>query len=303
MKTLRFIVLLFVGISFTIQAQTISVLKQYDIVPETKAFYPIFNRTGDKLLYTSDSYNGLWMYDFKKNNVTEISDQPGAGYEPTFDNENSSIFYRKTSYIQNRKFDAIESFNLSNSKRTLMLSPKRDVKQAKNYHNGFLVTAERKLIKSTFGKTTKSFPVYVNNQDLKIYLYKNNQFTILNPLNQPDSKYLWVSISPDEKMILFTAAGKGAFICDLEGKIISTLGYLNAPVWYNNKFVVGMQDKDDGHVVTNSKVVMISVNGKTKTVISESTEIAMYPTASGEASKIAYNTLEGKLRIAEISIK
>lgn len=303
MKTLRFIVLLLVGISFTIQAQTISIIKRYDVVPETKAYYPVLNRTGDKLLYSSEGYNGLWMYDFKKNTVTEISDQPGAGYEPTFDNDNSSIFYRKTSYIQNRKFDAIESYNLTNSKRTLMLSPKRDVKQAKNYHNGFLVTAERKLIKSTFGKTSKNIPVYVNNQDLKIYLYRNDKFTILNPLNEANIKYLWVSVSPDEKMILFTAAGKGTYVCDLQGKIISSLGYLNAPVWYNNNYVVGMQDKDDGHVVTNSKVVLISVNSKTKTVISESNEIAMYPTASGEASKIAYNTLDGKLRIAEISIK
>lgn len=303
MKTHRFIFLLFVGISFTIQAQTISVLKRYDIVPETKAYYPVLNRTGDKLLYSSDGYNGLWMYDFKKNTVTEISDQPGSGYEPTFDNDNSTIFYRKTSFVQSKKYDAIESFNLANNKKTLMLSPKRDVKQAKNYHNGFLVTAERKLMKSTFGKTTKSIPVYVNNQDLKIFLYRNNKFAILNPLNEPDSRYLWVSVSPGEKMILFTAAGKGTYICDLQGKIISSLGYLNAPVWYNNNYVVGMQDKDDGHVVTSSKVVMISVNGKTKTVISESTEIAMYPTASSEASKIAYNTLEGKLRIAEISIK
>ncbi len=303
MKTLQLFFLLLLGISITIQAQTVSVIKRYDVVPETKAYYPVLNRIGDKLLFSSDGYNGLWMYDFKKNTVTEISDQPGSGYEPTFDNENSTIFYRKTSYIQNRKFDAVESYNLANKKRTLMLSAKRDVKQAKNYHNGFLVTAERKLMKSTFGKTTKSIPVYVNNQDLKIYLYRNDKFTILNPLNEPDSKYLWVSVSPDEKMILFTAAGKGTYICDLAGKIISSLGYLNAPVWYNNNYVVGMQDNDDGHVVTSSKVVMISVNGKTKTVISESTEIAMYPTASGEASKIAYNTLEGKLRIAEISIK
>ena len=303
MKTLRILLIFQLCFLVSASAQTVTVIKRYDPLPDTKAYYPVFNRTGDKLLYSSDGYNVLWMYDFTKKTVTEISDQPGAGYEPSFDNENSSIFYRKTSYIQNRKFDAIESFTIANNKKTVMLSPKRDVKQAKNYHNGFLVTAERKLIKSTFGKTTSRMPVYVNNQDLKIYLYRNNKFTVLNPLNQPDSKYLWVSVSPDEKMILFTAAGKGAFICDLEGKIVSTLGYLNAPVWYNNNFVVGMQDKDDGHVVTNSKVIMISVNGKSKTVISDSNEIAMYPTATGEASKIAYNTLDGKIRIADISIK
>jgi len=243
------------------------------------------------------------MYDFNTNTVKVISTEAGAGYEPMFGTDDSKIFYRKTSYVNNRKFDAIESYNISDSKKTVMLSPKRDVKQARNFHNGFIVTAERKLIKSTFGKTTRKMPVYVTTQDLKIYLYVNSDFITLNPLNQAESRYLWVSISPNEKMILFTAAGKGTFICDLTGKIISSLGYLNAPVWYDDNFVVGMQDKDDGHVITASKIVMISSNGKTKSVISQANEVAMYPTASVKASKIAYNTEGGKIKIAEIAIK
>ena len=290
---------------FMMVAQTISVTKRYEISNDTKisGFYPSFNLSGNKLLFSSDGYNGLSMYDFNTNTVKIITNEAGAGYEPMFATDDSKIFYRKTSYINNRKFDAIESFTLSDSKKTVMLSPKRDVKQARNFHNGFIVTAERKLIKSTFGKTTLEMPVYVTTQDLKIFLFVNNNFVTINPLNQAESRYLWVSLSPNQKMILFTAAGKGTYICDLNGKIISSLGYLNAPVWYDDNFVVGMQDKDDGHIITESKILMIASNGKSKFPVSLANEIAMYPTTSAKASKIAYNTEDGKIKIIEIAIK
>ena len=43
--------------------------------------------------------------------------------------------------------------------------------------------------------------------------------------------------------------------------------------------------------------------GKTKKEISSSDEIAMYPTAAASVAKIAYNTLDGKIKIAAIQIK
>ena len=117
----------------------------------------------------------------------------------------------------------------------------------------------------------------------------------------PESRYIWVSLSPDSKKILFTAAGKGTYICDLKGKILASLGYLNAPVWFNNEYVVGMEDKDDGHQVISSKIVMMSVANNTKTEISTTGKIAMYPTASGKANRIAYHCENGE--IENISIK
>ena len=78
-------------------------------------------------------------------------------------------------------------------------------------------------------------------------------------------------------LILFTATGKGTYICDLKGKILAEFGLLNAPVWYNDNFIAGMYDKDDGHKVISSEIVLISVDGKNKYPISTKGEIAMYP--------------------------
>jgi len=306
MKTINIGLFLLVFVAGSMSAQNISVTNRSEMNgtnAPSKAFHPVFSRAGDKLLFSSESYNGLSIYDLNTKAVSTISNDPGAGYEPIFDAQESKVFYRKTSFDNGRKMDAMESFDILKNNKVLMLSPQRDLKQARNFDNGFLVTADRKLLKSTFGKSNKALPAYITTQDLKIYLYKNQKLQIINPLNESDSRYLWVSLSPNGKMILFTAAGKGTYVCDLNGKIISTLGYLNAPVWFDDNYVVGMQDKDDGHVITSSKVIILSLNGKDKTQLSQSDEIAMYPTTAAKAKKIAYNTVDGKIKIVEIGIK
>ena len=101
-------------------------------------------------------------------------------------------------------------------------------------------------------------------------------------------------------MILFTAAGTGTFVSDLNGKIIAKLGYLNAPVWYNDNLVVGMQDKDNGEYVTESKILMKSIDGKVEKVLSAPNQIAMYPTTAASAKKVAYNTVKGEIYVVEL---
>lgn len=303
MKTRKLWLFLFVVFATALSAQTITVSSRTEMQLATKAYYPVLSQKGDKMLFTSDGYNGLSLFTIADKKVTEISKDAGAGYEPLFDAQDAKIFYRKTSFENKLRMDAMESFEIAKNIKTLVLKPQRDLKQARNFQNGFVVTANRKLLKLTFGKNSQSVPVYVTTQDLKIYLYKNGKFTILNPLNQSENRYLWVSMSPGGNKILFTAAGKGTYVCDLSGKIISSLGYLNAPVWYDDNYVVGMQDKDDGQMITSSKIIMLSVDGKVKSEISSSNEIAMYPTAAAKASKIAYNTLDGKIMLVDIQIK
>ncbi|VBB48049.1 conserved exported hypothetical protein [uncultured Paludibacter sp.] len=296
------IVLLFSIIGFFVSAQTIKVKTQYELPINMNAFYPTFNQDGNKLLFSSESYKGLYLYDFETKQTKEISQAQNAGYYPIFSADDSKVFFRNTNFENRLRYDALESFDVKSSKQQRMLEPQRNLRQAQSYHNGILVLTGKYLVKSTFGTTEKTVPVYVSTEDLNIYVYKNGTKTQLKPI-EGNNSYIWVSLSPDNRKILFTATGKGTFICNLDGKIIASLGYLNAPVWYNDNFIVGMQDKDNGQFVTSSSVLMISVDGKIKKQISDANHIAMYPSASSKSGKIAYNTLDGKLILTEIEIK
>lgn len=306
MKTKSRMLLLLILMQAGLLAQTVTVTKQYSLIlphDSMKAFYPVMNENGNKLLFTSDSYQGLSMYDFESKSITSISNEPGSGYEPIFNAYNSKVFYKNTSFQSGRKFESIKSYDFAEKTKTQMLGATRNLKQPKNFHNGFLVSTDKVLLKTTFGRTNKEVPVYVCSENLKMIIYRNGKGIELNPIGPEAGAYLWVSLSPDNKMILFTAARKGTFVCDLSGKILASLGKLNAPVWYDNDFVVGMLDVDDGQFITSSKIMFVSLNGKLKKQISPDNQIAMYPSACASKSEVVYNTIDGSIQMVELTVK
>lgn len=287
-------------VTYVICANAQTVVKRQTLAQ--KGFNPVLNATGDKLLFTESGFSGLNLVDLATNEFTQISKDAGAGFEPQFSTDNSRIFYRKTTFDNNRRFNAVQSFDLKTNRSSELLTPQRNLNKIYPLTNGVIAFSGRNILRATAVKSTATPVVVSANDELKIMLY-NGKITYLNPLNMPEPRYIWVSLSPDSKKILFTAAGKGTFICDLNGKILSSLGSINAPVWFNNDYVVAMEDKDDGHRVISSKILLISIAKKTKTEISTPDKIAMYPTASGKANRIAYHIENGEIEVVDVKMK
>ncbi len=297
MKTSIQLITLFLLLTVLGNAQTIS--KRETLAQ--KGYNPVLNMDGDKLLYTASGFSGLNMVELSTKQLTEISKDAGAGFEPQFSTDNSRIFYRKTTFDNNRRFNAVQSYDLKTKGNSELLTPQRMLNKIYPLTNGVIAFSGKNILRATATKSNATPVVVSANEDLKIMLY-NGKITYLNPLNMPEPRYIWVSLSPDSKKILFTAAGKGTYICDLNGKILNSLGSVNAPVWFNDNFVVAMEDKDDGHRVISSKIVMISVAKKTKTEISTPDKISMYPTASGKANRIAYHTENGEIEVVDVKM-
>ena len=139
----------------------------------------------------------------------------------------------------------------------------------------------------------------VDNSDLKLNLYRDGVKTVLTP-HGTDVNYVWSSLSPDGAMILFNTR-RGTAICNLQGKEIINLGNINAPVWYGSKYVVGMDDNSNGNAYTSSSLVIVSIDGKTRQQLTSEDEIAMFPTVNAENGFIAYNTINGRIKVMKIS--
>jgi len=119
-----------------------------------------------------------------------------------------------------------------------------------------------------------------------------------------DHFYIWVSISPNGERLLFTASGKGSYISDLDGRILSELGYLNAPTWMNNDWVLGMNDQDNGHQIESSDIISIHVpTGIRKNLTGGSDEIALHPKSSIAADRIVFHNLKGEAFTMRIKIR
>ena len=90
----------------------------------------------------------------------------------------------------------------------------------------------------------------------------------------------------------------------MEGDNVVSLGKLSSPVWLDNQWIVGMDDKDDGEKLLSSVLVAVTVDGKIRqTIETPEGKMAMYPAASADGKRIACNTENGELFIIDLLIK
>ncbi|GHV57801.1 hypothetical protein FACS1894182_07640 [Bacteroidia bacterium] len=289
MKIKKILIGLLLLSNLSLTAQTIKIEKSYPAVAgsEIQAYYPVFNEAGNKLLFTSEDYNGLNLYDFASRSIQKITDEAGSGYDPVFGAGGDKIVYKSASYKQKLKYEELKSFNLKTAQTEQVIAPQRNLKKEARFAQ----------LRATSLKTS----VEVWSEDLKLNVLQGNKHSTLDPV-EGATGYLWASLSPDGKKILFYAITKGLYVCDLQGKILASLGNLLAPVWYGNNYVVGMQEENDGYRITASKVMMTNLDGKVKKQLSAPGQIAMYPAASSDAKKVAYNTISGDIYIVELTI-
>ena len=140
----------------------------------------------------------------------------------------------------------------------------------------------------------------VDNENLDLNLYRNGERIVLKP--HGDVNYIWSSLSPDQTMILFNTK-KGTAICDLNGKEIINFGQdFDAPVWYGNDYIVGMDDNHDGYYITESSIMIASVDGRIAKRLTAPEGLGMYPNVDAKSGRIVYNTDNGDIHLMQINL-
>lgn len=294
-----FLMILFIGI--TIQAQKVSVIEDKPItsLKEGSFFYPIVTPDGNNLLFSREDRKGLWIKNLSTGKTQKISNATASGFEPVFTSDGSSILFRENKIVNGKIYSSLKSFDLISKTISLKEENIRDLKILKNANNlsqSYLTNNETKQLagKSLQKKNAEEISVTVDLN--KIVLYKNGEKKYLAPMG--DVYYLWPSISPDKTKLLFTAAGKGTYISDLQGTIIKKIGYANYPSWSpDGNWVLFMKDIDNGEVVISSEIYLANINtGKYFNLTEQQKEIALYPTWGSTLEEIFYNTDRGQIR-------
>ena len=141
--------------------------------------------------------------------------------------------------------------------------------------------------------------LHVDNENLDLNLYRNGEKVVLKP--HGDVNYIWSSLSPDQTMILFNTKF-GTAVCDLNGKEIINVGNVNAPVWFGNDYIVGMNDQHDGYYFTSSNIVIASVDGMEHQELTDPEEMGYYPDVDAKSGRIVYHTEKGQIRLMQLNL-
>lgn len=264
-------------------------------------YHPVFAPKGAWLLTSSENYTGLKQISLQTNEITTLTQDAGAGYDVRISADESVILYKKTEWQDNRRFTSLYQYAVAGQKAVKVADATREKITPAFAANKPVYVKGAKLVKNNV--TPTDVTPFINIEDRKMALYQGDRKTILTP-NGADASYFWASVSPDRKHIVYTIARGGTFVCNIDGSRPVSLGKLNAPAWLNNQWVIGMNDKDNGEVIISSEIVAATIDGKTRqTLATPQVKIALYPAASPDGKRIAFNSNEGEIYLLDITIK
>ena len=267
--------------------------------------HPSFAPNGEYLLLTAVNFKGLSKYDLSTKALTELTDAENAGYQPQVSDGGKVVVFRDVEYKNNRRYTSIKQLNLENKKVSTLDKASREQYPFK-FVGGKLKIGKKNTIKSKrvandIRTVESSRLIAIEDRDL--VLYDNNRRIILNP--NGNGSYVWPSISPDEKHIVYTAIHDGCqtFVCNLDGSNPVSLGYLASPAWLGNDWIIGMEDKDDGHIITSSNLKAMKKDASQQQVLTLTDHPrAMYPAASPSADAIAFES-DGEIFLLKVQTK
>lgn len=287
------------------QPQSLRIKSVKRITPEDNGSYLLTGVVPGSwdLLVAGEGYNGLTLLETRRGEIRTISNEPGSGYEPSVTADGRTVFYRSDSFIDNRKFSSVYGYNIPTGNRELLVDKGRGVTPPAVSGNSVLLKSDTETRIEQRGPALKSSAEssYVVIEEMMPVLYKGGERKPLMP--NGEGYYIWASLSPDGTMILYNYQGRGSYICDTEGKILHDIGIINAPKWFNDRIVIGMDDKDDGHRITSSELVYYSLGDKKKTILTSTADRSeMFPMAAGNR-RIAFCTDNGEIWIMKVRVR
>jgi hypothetical protein len=277
-------------------AQQVTVVKHQRLLQgvEGPAYYPVLDQSGTRLLFASGVDYGLKLYDMNDDVVTRISSERCAGIDAGFGNDGDVYFIGQTMNENNLIYRTGYRYNVKKAATSVVLEAQHG---AVNREMGTRGVAIRGPHKSYVSSRNLGTAVDVKGSNLIITV--NGKEHTCSPVASY-AGYLWPSLSPDGTKVLFYAAGAGAFVTDLNGKVLASLGNYEMPCWYDNDYVVAQNATDDGHQFTSSQIMLLKADGTFCHELTRPTSMSMQPTSA--AGKIVYTSIDGNLYLMEISI-
>ena len=297
---------IFVLASQLVAAQIVDVVSMKQLPADIGTFYfPVVSPQGDYLLVSGAGYEGLVKIDLATNQKTVLSTAPSAGYQPSISADGKKIAFREVSYKDKRRYVSVKSIDLS-SPETIVeeMPPSRDFSGMHMTTKALKIAQGKKEVSKKLGNNIQvSDPPLVTSEDGVIAMYKNGVRTELTP-NGKDKRYLRPSVSPDGTKLVYTMiVPESTYVCDIDGTNPVALGYLNTPQWIGNNCIIGMTNKDDGHVILSSSIDVVTVDGKIRQTLAPASMKAMSPSVSADGKIVAFYTDNGEIYIMNMNVK
>lgn len=298
MKKLLLAAMLFCGglVAFSQQLVQVSSFTKVPLQAGAMVSQPTISPDGSFVVAADASGSVLSKIDVATGSSKVLATNAGA-LGVVISNDGENVMFRRTTTKNHLRYTSLHNVSLNTGKETQIVAPTRHLAgytfagtTANAVENGKLRT------KSLTGAAAqKDIVVSIDYGHLNVTINGNTK--TLDP--QGRSSYLWPQLSPDKTKIVYWVAYKGCYVCNIDGSNPVSLGELRAAKWLGNDMVVGMKDADNGQFVTSSSLIVADLKGNRQT-ITESSMIAMYPSATADGKHIAFVSGDGELFVINL---
>ncbi len=296
MNPLRVTLFMLCVFSFAEAQIRTSTIEQLPIESSHKWNQPLFSPDGRYIYFTTLEFNGIWEYSIESKNSRAITADAQSGFGFALSKDGKQISYRrsKTDERTRERLQELVLLELATGASTIAASGS-EVSTPSFIQNQLTYTAGRKFAMPSRAASVES--IILGIEDTKIALIRNGKKVLLDPLGK--GSYVWPSLSPDGQKMVAYEMGKGTFVCDVDGNNVLLLGKLDAPTWTGDgKWIIYMDDKDDGHNIVSSEIWAISQDGTQKVQLTATDGVVeMYPSCSSTENKIVCSSLSGELYV------
>ena len=127
----------------------------------------------------------------------------------------------------------------------------------------------------------------------QLFITKNGVERAFTPV-ECYAGYVWATLSPDATKVAFVAAGKGLVICDTDGNVIARPGKrYEAPSWFGNNHLLVQNATDDGHQLSSSQILLITLDGKQLESLTAPESMTLEPVGDIDNNRIYFTTIDG----------
>lgn len=249
---------------------------------------------GGYALVTSLSNKGLMRLDLSNGKSQQLCQDEGAGIQPEFSSDGENIVAQSITYDkQHLRRTSLRLLSVNGAEPVELTAPSREMP----------ISASRALKASASNrKPLISDNIRVFSDDCKLMVEENGQTRQLTPNGDgEDVRYIWPSLSPDGKRILYYVSDEGAYVCDLDGQNVQYISLrCQAPQWYDDQTIIGMDERDDSEFILSSCIVAYGLDGS-RQQLTEPSELLMYPFCSERTGRIVCANLKGEVYTINVS--
>jgi len=252
-------------------------------------FFPQLTPDGQWLLFSPTEGTSLLLKNLNTGVVMTVATTGYPGFDAILGDDGKVYYVTQQRKKHNLVYRTGHCYDPVTRKDKVVLKAQHGRVQPLRATRGIVINGEHQIYRSD-----KHVGAWAYTRGDKLYLVDDAGTTReLQPVKGSNG-YLWAALSPDGTRVLFEAASKGTYVCDLNGKVLTELGEFLMPCWYNNDYIIAMSNV--GNVrLSGSRIWLLSADGLVCKPLSPKDERAVQPMVAGD--KVVYSVIyDGKVK-------